>query len=118
MIQSQNGQEITNFYMQESNAKSGTGKLQVVRQKIMDFFHYAIIQGTGLNSTMVANATCDSTCGTNSFSQMCCAEMFMTNKNWVEGNNGWEQVDETDMTTVCINQSVASTDMSMNIAGA
>jgi len=117
-VQSQNGQVVSNFYMQESNAPMGSGKMQVVRQKIMDFFHYAIIQGTGLNSTQVYNGTCASTCGQASFSQKCCAEMTMVNKNWVNDNNNWKQVEQADMTLVCINQSVAAADMSMNIAGA
>ena len=105
--------------MQESNAPKGSGTIQVVRQKVMDFFHYAIIQGSGLNSTQAYNGTCASTCGKASFSQKCCAEMTMKNKSWVEANNGnMIQTEVTDMTLVCINQSVAAADMSMNIAGA
>jgi len=73
--------------MQESGEPNGSGTMQVVRQKIMDFFHYAIIQGSGLNSTQVYNGTCASTCGQASFSQKCCAEMTMKTMNYVQDSN-------------------------------
>jgi hypothetical protein len=80
-VQFQNGQEVSNFYMTQSNAglpaDSGSwASITTVRQKIMDYFHYAIVQGDTVGTSY---GDCAATCGQGVFQQQCCGEFSMVN---------------------------------------
>jgi len=74
-----NGEEVSNFRF--TTTKSGLpanssiySEINYTRQKIMDFFHYAVVNGEDVPATI---GDCQEICGKGIFKQKCCAEVNM-----------------------------------------
>lgn len=101
--QYENGQLMSDYMMTEIRTKGG-GKLTAMRQKIQDYLYYAVLQGERINATNYGNCTAE--CGKGAFAPKCCA-----------GVTAWgDDEQEKDFMYVCMNRSMAETDMTMSIA--
>jgi hypothetical protein len=106
--------------MTRSSAPAGSSpwaSIFTVRQKIMDYFYYAVVQGEGIATSY---GDCAATCGQGLFKHQCCGEFTTINTGRMEYMNGNYtqkvlQPDSKDVFYVCINQSVAAADLSMNV---
>jgi hypothetical protein len=75
-----------------------------IRQKIMDYIFYSVVQGKNVPSDQVES--CADGCGAGLFKQKCCASFTA-----VMGPT-------TDYWYACVDQSLAAADMTMNMMGA
>lgn len=91
------------------SANATYGRVVSIRQKIMDFFYYAVVDGQDVNQSY---GTCQQTCGKGVFKQKCCAEV--SQKRTINYEKG--PFKSKDFWYVCINQSVAAANLDMNIA--
>jgi len=106
--QYQNGQLISDFRMVETRNKFNTTgdafKISNIRQKVMDYIYYSVIQGERVPANSAGS--CASMCGKGIFAQKCCASV-----------NAWNyDMSKKDFWYVCVDRSVAPGDMTMNVA--
>ena len=75
-----------------------------IRQKVMDYIYYSVLVGQGSTQAM---GSCAKECGKGLFKQKCCA-----------GIDAWmdQAQTEREFWYACVDQSLAATDVSMNIA--
>ena len=66
--QSQNGNNVVDGRFVKTKTKDGQNKMGF-RAKVMDFFYYAMVQGTAGDT----KESCSDVCGRGIFSQKCCA---------------------------------------------
>ena len=97
-----------------SAGASRWAKITSVRQSIMDYFYYAIVHGEDVSNNY---GNCSATCGQGLFKQQCCGEFSTVKQNW-RYNRDDKRVnlpDTKDVFYVCINQSIAAADMTLNV---
>ena len=94
--QSQNGNNINDMRFVTIRNKDGS-MATGMRQKIMDFIYYSVVQGTEGDS----KESCSDVCGRGIFSQKCCATLKAGPENWF----------------ACLDRSMAAADMTMNVMG-
>ena len=94
--QSQNGNNIVDYRFVETRGK-GNKMAMGFRAKIMDFFYYAMVQGTAGDT----KESCSDVCGKGFFSQKCCATIAMG----------------PEVMYACLDRSAVPADMTMNVAG-
>ena len=84
------------------DTRTANGSVTGVRQKVMDYIYYSALTGSAGPNT----ANCTTMCGQGIFSQKCCASVNAWNRDQTQG----------DFFYVCVDQSLAATDMTMNVA--
>jgi hypothetical protein len=80
----------------ETRNRDGSSAMGM-RQKIMDFIYYSVVQGTEGDTKQ----SCSDVCGRGIFSQKCCATLQAGPESWY----------------ACLDRSMAAADMTMNVAG-